>query len=77
MSIEKKLSLLTPEERISNIIVESGASNVIEKALDQSSKADSVEEMNAVTRGFTSSIEGMQNVDDEVKKFSLNTEYRG
>jgi hypothetical protein len=72
LSIEKKLSLSTPEERMSNIIVESGASDVIEKAVDMSSKADSVEEINAVTRGLTSSIEGMQNVDDDVKRVLID-----
>ena len=67
-SMEKELSLLTPEEAMQNIIVEAGARDVIEKALEKTAKANSIEEVNKAAAGLTKSIESMENVKDDIKK---------
>ena len=67
-SLEEKLLLPTPEEKINNIIAESGVSKVREHALETSAKVDSIEDLDKVLKGVTSDIEQIQDVKDEIKK---------
>lgn len=67
-SLEHKLLLPTPEEKINNVIAEAGASKFREHALETSSKVDSIEDLDKVLKGVTNDIERIQDVEDEIKK---------
>ena len=80
--IERQLDVLTPEEQTIEIIKESGATGIAQRAIEKSSTIESGTELTEVTTQLSQEIKQLPNVKEEVKdslithfKSELQTDY--
>lgn len=80
--IERQLDVLTPEEQTIEIIKESGATGIAQRAIEKSSTIESGTELTEVTIQLSQEIKQLPNVKEEVKdslithfKSELQTDY--
>ena len=65
--IERQLDVLTPEEQTIEIIKESGATELAQRAIEKSSTIELATELTGVTEELTQEIKELPNVKEEVK----------
>jgi len=65
--LEGELMVPSAEEKMNQLVLESGAKRITERALEQSAVLDSTKEINDITNTMKSEISDLENVDEEKK----------